>query len=85
MIPLQQVGEDEPLPVQVQLVGGAGGGQLHPAAPGTRLQQEMDLGIVAQGLEVADALHRVGDGLPIQHPAGAEVHLQVKALGDDPL
>ena len=74
VVPLQQMGENQPLPVQVQLVGGAGGGQLHPAAPGTRLQQEMDLGIVAQRFEVTDALHRAGDGLPIQHPARAEVH-----------
>ena len=62
---LRQVGEDEPLPVQVQQVLAAPAVKDQPAALGQRLQEQMDLGVVAQGLKVANALHRGGDGLLI--------------------
>lgn len=66
---LRQMGEHQPLPVPVQHVLGAGGGQLQAAPPGERLQQQVNLGIVAQGLVVAHALHRGGDGLPVDDAA----------------
>ena len=61
-----QMGQDQPLPVQVQPVGGAAAGKLQPAARRQRLHQQVNLGIVAQRLVVADALHRGGDGLLIK-------------------
>ncbi len=75
------MGEHQPLPVPVQHVLGAGGGQLQAAPPGERLQQQVNLGIVAQGLVVAHALHRGGDGLPVDDAAGAEGDRQAEALG----
>ena len=47
VLTLQQVGEDQPLPVQVQLVGGAGGPYPQAAATLPGLQQQVDLGVVA--------------------------------------
>ena len=67
---LGQVGEDEPLPVPVQQVLAAAGCQTdQTAAPGQGLQEEMDLGVVAQGLKVAHPLHRGGDGLLVHECA----------------
>ena len=40
---------------------------------------------MAQGLKVADALHRSGDGLPVADGAGAEGHLQAEPLPEHPL
>ena len=45
----------------------------------------MDLGVVAEGLKVADALYWGGDGLPITDGAGAEGHLQAEPLPDHAL
>ena len=53
-----QVGQHKPLPVLVQHFLAAVGGKLQPAAPGAGLQQQMHLGVVAQGFVVAHALHR---------------------------
>ena len=54
-----QMRQHEALPVLVQLLFPAVGGKLHPAAPGQRLQLQVDLGVVAQRLVMAHAL----DGL----------------------
>ena len=54
-----QMRQHEALPVLVQLLFPAVGGELHPAAPGQRLQLQVDLGVVAQRLIMAHAL----DGL----------------------
>ena len=59
---LRQVGQDQPLPVFRQSVRLAVCRQLHAAAPGTRFQQQMYFGVMAQRLIMADALHRRGDG-----------------------
>ena len=45
-----QMGQDQPLPVQLQIVGVAGAGKAQAAARFARLQQQMDLGIMAQRL-----------------------------------
>ena len=60
-----QMGQHQPLPVFVQHLFPAVGGKLHPAAGGQGFQLEVHLGIVAEGLVVAHALHRLGDGLLI--------------------
>ena len=61
-----QMGQDQPLPVQVQLIGGAVAFKSQPAAAGQRFHQQMHLGVVTQRLIVANALHRGGDGLLIK-------------------
>ncbi len=43
----------------------------------------MHLGVMAQGLVVAHALHRVGDCFPVQHPAAVDLHLHAEAPGDE--
>ena len=73
--------QHQPLPVLVQHLFPAVGSELHPAAPGQRLQLKVDFRIVAQGLVVAHAFHGFGDGLLIQDAAGAEADLQPVPLG----
>ena len=75
-----QMGQHQPLPVFVQHLFPAVGGKLHPAAPGQRFQQQMHLGIVAQRLVVAYALHGLGDGLLIQNTTRAKGYLQPEPL-----
>ncbi len=81
---LSQMGEDQPLPVSIQLVLRAGRGKAQPAPPLSRLQQQVHLGIVAQRLEVSHPLYRCGNGLPVDYLSGAEIHCQTEAAGDDP-
>ena len=76
-----QVGQHKALPVLVQHFLAAVGGKLQPAAPGQGFQQQMHLGVVAQGFVVAHALHGLGDGLLIKDAPGAELHVQPEALG----
>ena len=83
--PLGQVGEDEPLPVPVQQVLAAPAVKDQTAALGQGLQEEMDLGVVAQGLKVAHPLHRGGDGLLVQNAPGVHLDRHVKAVGDQAL
>ena len=75
-----QMGQNQPLPVFVQHLFPAVGGELHPAAPGQRFQQQMHLGIVAQRLVVAYALHGLGNGLLIQNAARAKRYFQPEPL-----
>ena len=60
-----QVREDQALPVAVQRVLGHDAVKAQAAPGGQRLQQQMHLGIVSQGLKVPDALHGVFDRLPV--------------------
>ena len=76
----RQMGQNQPLPVQIQLVGRAVSGKGQAAAPGGGLQQQVHFRIVAQGLEVSDALHGVCDGLPVADGALAEIHLHIEPL-----
>ena len=75
-----QMGQHKALPVLVQHFFPAVGGKLHPAAAGQGFQLDMHLRIMAQRLVVAHALHRLRDGLLVQNAAGAELHVQAKAL-----
>ena len=59
----QQMSEDQPLPVQVQLIRGAGRGDGQAAARFAGFQQQMNLRIMAQRFIMAHALHRGRDGL----------------------
>ena len=82
---LRQVGEDEPLPVPVQQVLRAPGGEDQPRPLVQGLQEQMDLGVVPQGLEVAYPLHGAGDGLPIEDPAGVHGDGHVEPVPDEAL
>ena len=74
-----QVGEDEPLPVPGQVVLPAGGGQVDAAPRRGGLQEQVDLGVVAQGLVVAHPLHPAGDGLFVEDAPLAKLYPQAEA------
>ena len=80
----RQVGQNEPLPVAVQLVLAAGRGEAESAAPGQRLQQQMDLRVVPQRLVVADSHSGGGDSFLVKDAPRAEVHLHSEPSGDEP-
>ena len=48
-------------------------------------QQQMHLRIVPQGFKVADALHGVGDGLPVADSPCAKADLHAHPLPNKPL
>ncbi len=76
---LGKVGQNQPLPVFGQCVGRAVCRQLHAAAPRTGFQQQVDLGVMAQRLIVADALHSGGQGF-VEDTALAEGDVQPEAV-----
>ena len=80
-----QVGQDQPLPVQRQVVRGNVRGKLQPAARRERFQPEVHLRVMAQGLIVADALHGPRDRLAVEDAAVAEGDLQTEAIPHLPL
>ena len=80
-----QRGQDQPLPAPLQPVFRAVGGKLQSAPPLQRLQQQMDLRIMAQGLVMAHPFHRSGDGLPVDNASGTEGDRQAKPVGDQAL
>ena len=75
-----EVGQDQALPVGRQLVLRTNSGELEAAAPRQGLQKQVDLGVMPQGLEMAHALHRGGNGLPVDHPARAESGVDAETL-----
>ena len=85
MLALHQVCENEPLPVAVQHVLGAHGVNLQPRPPLQRLQEQVHLGVVAQGLKVPHTFHRLGQGLQVDDAAGAEGDIQVETAAQLPL
>ena len=81
---LSQMGQDEPLPVQVQHIGRAGGSKHKAAAPLARLEQQMHLRIVAQRLKMTDTNSRRSDRLFINNPARVKLHGRPKAFLNQP-
>ena len=77
---LGKMREDEPLPAAVKLVLRAAARKLYPAAARQRLKQQMHLGIVAQRLEMPDALDRVLYRLAVHDAPGVERDVRVEAL-----
>ena len=77
---LGKVGQNQPLPVFGQCVGRAVCRQLYAAAPRTGFQQQVDLGVMAQRLIVADALHSGGQGFFVEDTALAESDVQPEAV-----
>ena len=82
---LLQMGHDQALPVEGQIVDGTAALKDQSAAGFTGLQQQVDLCVVAQGLEMADALHGVSNGLLVDDPGGSELDLHVEAVLDQAL
>ena len=80
VLPFQHVGQDQPLPVDGQVVLRALGGHGDPAAPRPRGQKEVDLRVMAEGLVMAGPLHGVPDGFPVQHAPLREADLQAEAV-----
>ena len=80
-----QVSEDEPLPVLVQKILGEVGVKDQTRACGERLHEELYLGVVAQGLEVAHAYGAGGDPLPIQDTPLVQLAIQPEAVGYEAL
>ena len=77
---LSQMGQDQPLPVQVQFILTAGAFKHQTTAPLSRLHQQMDFRIVTQRLEMPHALHRILDGLFIHHTPGIKGDIYAKSL-----
>ena len=75
-----EVGDDELLILQIQHIGGADRIEDQTGASRQRLQQQVALGVMPQGLKVAHALHRVGDGLLVENPPVLQGHIQIKPL-----
>ena len=80
---LIQMGQNQPLPVSVQIILAAGAFKHHAAASRTRLQNQMNFRIVAQGLEMPDALYPVRYGFTVQNLTGSEFHIGVKTIRND--
>ena len=75
-----QMGQDQSLPVAGQHVDRAVRGKDKAGTRISRLQQQMDLRIVTQGLEMSHALHRGRYGLLIYDGRGPVVDPQVEAV-----
>lgn len=80
---LGQVREDQALPVAVEHVLAAGGVKRQARAALGRLEQQVHLGIVTQGLKMAHALDRRRDRLLIEDAAGIDLHVHVEPLADE--
>ena len=75
-----EVGEDESLPVPVQDILGEVGVKDQTRACGEGLHEELYLGVVAQGLEVAHAHGTGRDLLPIQDAPLVQLAVQAVTL-----
>ena len=76
------MGKDQPLPVAVQYILLAGRADLNAAAPLPRLQEQMNLRVMAQRLIVSDTLHGSGDRLLVYNMSFRELHFLVETLPD---
>ena len=65
-----QMGQDQSLPVQIQVIGATSGVKDQSAAPFARLQQQVHLGIMAQRLKMAYTFNGVFYGFFIENSTG---------------
>ena len=72
--------QDQPLPVHGQVVQGHCCTELHPAATLAGGQQQVHFRIVAKRLIMPHALHRGGDGFPVQHAFVGKVNLHAETV-----
>ena len=79
---LHQMGKNQPLPVAVKQVFAAVHTVFDATAPGQRLQKQMYLGIMAQGLKMTYAFHRCGDRFAVKDAPGIKADMKIKALLD---
>ena len=79
---LCQMGENQVLIVPVQHIQGADTVKHQSAALGQRLQEDMALGIVAQGFKMPHALHRICDGFFIKDALVVQLNVQPEPLGN---
>ena len=77
---LPQMGQNQLLEIAVQHVRGAYRVENQPGTPGKGLQQQMHLGIVAQGLKMPHALHGIRNGLLIKNPRILQGYIQAEPL-----
>ena len=80
-----QMREDQALPVAIQSILTADGGEFQPAALRQRLKKQMSFGVVAQRLVMAYAFHGGRDRFFIDDAACAELHSHAKPFGNDTL
>ena len=76
----RHVGQNQALIAGVQNVGGADGVKNQPAPPAQRFQQHMNLGIVAQRLEMSDAFHPIFDGFLVEDLPIVQRHIHPESL-----
>ena len=79
MLPLLQMGQDEPLPVQRQPVHADIRRELQSASRRAGFHHKVHLRVVPQGFEVSHALHGGGDGLAVADAARVERDLHAEA------
>ena len=78
----QKMGQYQILVISVQYICRTTAAKGQAAAAGQRLQQQMDLRVVPQGLKITHAFHRGGNGLFISDAPGVKGHIQGKPLFD---
>ena len=72
--------KDQPLPIAVEHILAARAGICDPRAASGRLQQQMDLRVMAQRLKVPRAAHRLFDCLAVNDTAFSKGHVKPKAF-----
>ena len=76
----RQMGQNQLLIISIQHIRGAYRVEHQSAAPGQGFQQQVHLGIVAQGFKMTYALHGIFNGLLIENPPVVQRYVQAKAL-----
>ena len=79
-----QVGEDEPLPVEIQNILGQMGIEDQPRPRGERLHEELYLGVMAEGLEMPDAYGAGGDPFLVEDAPLVHLAVHAEAVGNEP-
>ena len=80
MLALHCVGQDETLPIQIELVYMAAGAELHARSWGQRFDEKVHFCIVAKWFEVPDAQNRFLDRLAVEHSSLPEIDIESEAL-----
>ena len=80
MASLGQVCQNQSLPVPIQHIFTAPALKHQAASPLARLQKQMYLRIMTQGLKMSHALHHIFNGLFVYDTACAKFHRNAKAL-----
>ena len=76
----RQMGQHQPLPVEVKRIGRTRAGKLHARAALRRLDEQMHLRIMPQWLKMPDADHGGRDRLLVDNAAFIKCHIHAKAF-----